>query len=76
VRGPGAVWHLGGHPVTTVVPMAVTPGNVGVSFDVLSYAGRLTVAVVADPAVVPDQEALTAALAAELADVARPRPAG
>jgi WS/DGAT/MGAT family acyltransferase len=71
VRGPRVPWHVSGHEVTTVVPVAVTPGNVGVSFDVLSYAGRLAVTVVADPAVVPDQDVLTAALATELAHVGR-----
>jgi WS/DGAT/MGAT family acyltransferase len=76
VRGPGVVWHLAGHRITTVVPMAITPGNVGVSFDVLSYAGRLTVGVVADPEVVPDQDLLTAALTEELADVGRSRASG
>ncbi|TQN48043.1 WS/DGAT/MGAT family acyltransferase [Humibacillus xanthopallidus] len=69
VRGPRVPWHVGGRPVTSVVPVAVTPGNVGVSFDVLSYAGRLTVSVVADPAAVPDQDVLTASLAAELAQI-------
>ena len=76
VRGPGVAWHLGGRPVTAVIPMAVTPGNVGVSFDVLSYAGRLTVAVVADPEVVPEQDLLTSTLAEELAEIGRSRPAG
>ena len=38
----------------------MTPGNTTVTFDVLSYAGRLCVSVVADPAAVPDRELLTA----------------
>ncbi|HET7801430.1 MAG TPA: WS/DGAT domain-containing protein, partial [Humibacillus xanthopallidus] len=76
VRGPRVPWHVGGRPVTSVVPVAVTPGNVGVSFDVLSYAGRLTVSVVADPAVVPDQDALTASLAGELDHVSGSRDPG
>jgi WS/DGAT/MGAT family acyltransferase len=67
VRGPAVPWHVAGHRVTSVVPLAITPGNVGVSFDILSYAGQLVVTLVADPAVVPDQDLLTAALADELA---------
>jgi hypothetical protein len=38
-----------------------------VSFDVLSYAGTLTITTVADPDTVPDLSALTTALRAELA---------
>ena len=67
VRGPAGVMALGGHRVVALVPVAVNPGNVGVSFDVLSYAGQLGVTVVADPDVVPDQHLLTGLLAAELA---------
>ena len=36
------------------VPVAVNPGNVAVSFDVLSYAGTLGVTLVADPGLVPE----------------------
>jgi len=65
VRGPATAMTLGGRPVVGLVPIAVNPGNVGVSFDILSYAGRLGVTVVADPKVVPDQDLLTDLLAAE-----------
>src|SRR4051794_19489922 len=54
VRGPSEPWRFCGCVVSRVVPVAVTPGNVAVTFDVLSYAGRLGVTVVADPAVVPN----------------------
>jgi len=37
-----------------VVPVAVNPGNVAVSFDVLSYAGTLGVTLVCDPVLVPE----------------------
>lgn len=67
VRGPAAPLSLGGHRVSAVIPVAVNPGNVGASFDVLSYAGRLSVTVVADPDVVPDQDQLTRLLSDELA---------
>jgi len=66
VRGPEAVVHFAGHPVVTVIPVAVTPGNVGVCFDILSYAGELVVTVVADPDVVVEQDLLTSLLAEEL----------
>jgi len=75
LRGPAAALQLGGHPVTTIIPMAVNPGNVGVSFDVLSYAGSLGITVVADPLVVPDLDLLTGFLAESLARLcARQRP--
>jgi WS/DGAT/MGAT family acyltransferase len=66
VRGPAAPLSLGGHRVSAVIPVAVNPGNVGVSFDVLSYAGHLGVTVVADPDVVPDQDQLTRMVSDEL----------
>lgn len=66
VRGPGEALHFLGHRVTSVIPVAVNPGNVGVSFDILSYAGQLGVTVVADPDLVPDQEQLTHLLSDEL----------
>lgn len=50
---------------------AGTYGNVTVSFAVLSYAGTLVLAVVADPDAVPDLEVLTAALRQELGALTR-----
>lgn len=67
VRGPADPISFAGHRVEGIIPVAVNPGNVGVSFDVLSYAGRLLVTVVADPDIVPDQELLTRQLRAEFA---------
>jgi diacylglycerol O-acyltransferase / wax synthase len=69
VRGPQAPVHFAGHPITTVIPLAITPGNVGVCFDILSYAGSLVVTVVADPNLVPEQDLLTSLLAEELAQI-------
>lgn len=66
VRGPAHRLRIAGHEVSALVPVAVNPGNVGASFAVLSYAGELAVTVVTDPDVVPDDEALVAALSAEL----------
>ena len=66
VRGPEAPIYVAGHRVRSIIPVAVTPGNVGVTFDVLSYAGELVISVVADPDVVTDQDSLTGRLEAEL----------
>lgn len=66
IHGPESAVHFAGHRVGTVIPAAVTPGNVGVCFDVLSYAGRLVVPVVADPDIVPEQALLTDLLDEEL----------
>ena len=66
VRGPETVARLAGHPIVEIVPVAVTPGNVGVCFDILSYAGGLVMTVVADPDVVPEQDLLTSLLTEEL----------
>ncbi len=69
VRGPAEPLLLAGRRVSAVVPVAVNPGNVGVSFDVMSYAGQLVVTVVADPDVVPEQDELTALIRDELAQL-------
>jgi len=66
VRGPGEPWRLCGHVVSRVVPVAVTPGNTGVTFDVLSYAGTLGITVVSDPDVVPGGDLLAAQVVQEL----------
>jgi hypothetical protein len=67
VRGPEEMVGFAGRRVLSVTPVAVVPGNVGVAFDVLSYADQLIVTIVADPDLVPDQRFLTEALTAELA---------
>lgn len=66
LRGPAEPVTLAGRPVSAIVPVAVgESGDVTVSFVALSYAGRLTVTVVADSAV-PDLEELVRALQGEL----------
>jgi WS/DGAT/MGAT family acyltransferase len=67
MRGPAEPISLAGHRITRIVPASITPGNVGVCFTVLSYAGELVLAVLADPDVVPEQDRLTDLLAGELA---------
>jgi WS/DGAT/MGAT family acyltransferase len=54
VRGPSRRMSLAGAEVVAVLPVAVNPGNVAVSFDVLSYAGALVVTLVCDPGLVPE----------------------
>ena len=63
--------RFAGHEILTLIPVAVTPGNVGVCFDVLSYGGRLLVTVVVDPGLVPEGAVLTHLLAEELGDLLR-----
>jgi WS/DGAT/MGAT family acyltransferase len=67
VRGPAMPLSFAGLPVTSITPMAVNPGNVGVSFDVLSYAGQLVVTVVADPDLMADPASLATWVGDELA---------
>jgi hypothetical protein len=54
LRGPAEPVFLGGHKIRAITPAAVNPGNIGVSFDVLSYAGVLGVTVVSDPEIVAE----------------------
>ena len=67
VRGPAERLAIGGCEVSVVVPLALNPGNVAVSFDVLSYAGTLGVALVCDPVLVPESAWLADRLREELA---------
>ena len=54
LRGPAQRRRVVGAEVLAVVPVAINPGNVAVSFDVLSYAGTLAVTLVCDPGLVPE----------------------
>ena len=58
LRGPSTAMSFGGHRIRAVVPVVVNPGNVGISFVVLSYADVLGVTLVADPPIVPDQDTI------------------
>ncbi len=66
LRGPAEPLALARGRIRRLVPIATVPGNVTVSFDVLSYAGRLLVSVVYDPDRMPDHALLRDALALEL----------
>ena len=54
------------------MPIATVPGTVTVSFDVLSYAGRLLISVVYDPDHMPDHALLADALECELTGLSGP----
>ena len=67
VRGPAEPVTLGGYPVTSAVPAGVAEGgNTTVYFEVLSYAGTLTISAITDPDHFPGHPRLTDALRAEL----------
>jgi WS/DGAT/MGAT family acyltransferase len=66
VHGPDTrLWFLGA-PIARVIPVSPIVGNVTVAFAVLSYAGTLTVTIIADPSHCPDLQLLVAALQREL----------
>ncbi len=70
LRGPKDAVHLAGTPVTRIVPVTITAGNVAAAFAALSYAGRLSVTVITDPDVVPEGAELACALETQLAAIA------
>jgi hypothetical protein len=71
VHGPQQPVTFGGTAVRAIIPVGVgEAGNVTVSFEVLSYAGTLTVTAVVDPDRFPDLSTLTTVLPGELAALA------
>ena len=70
VRGPERPLALFGAEVTEILPLGIVSGNVTVAFTVLSYAGRVTVTIAADPVACPDLDELRALLQGELDDLA------
>lgn len=66
VRGPQRPLAFLGRPVTGIVPVSPITGNVTVGFAALSYAGRVGVTVIADPAHCPDLPELVSFLQDEL----------
>lgn len=62
LRGPDQPVSIVGMAVTDLVPISLTTGNVTVAFAAFSYAGALTVTVVADPTHHPDLDVLLDAL--------------
>ncbi|HET9647300.1 MAG TPA: wax ester/triacylglycerol synthase domain-containing protein [Microlunatus sp.] len=63
LRGPAAPVRLAGAAVTRIVPITVTPGNVAVHVAVLSYAGTMSIVVIADPDVLPEPQRVAEAMA-------------
>lgn len=73
VRGPVEPVTFGGFAITSAIPVGLAEGgNVTVYFEVLSYAGALTVTVISDPDRFPDLGLLTDALRAELNQIIQP----
>ena len=67
VRGPAEQVAFGGSPITSAIPVGMGEGgNITVHFEVLSYAGTLTLTAIVDPDHFPDLDTLTDALRAEL----------
>ena len=66
LRGPDVPVSFLGTAVSQMIPLAGVAGNVAVAFAVLSYAGTLTVTVIADGDACPDSGALVAAVQGEL----------
>ena len=72
LRGPAAELTFLGGRVITLLPVPMITGNISVTFGVLSYAGRLQLTLLADPAQCPDLAELAAALQDELALLCAP----
>ena len=69
LRGPESRVAFLEAPVTEIIPVSGTSGNVRVAFGVLSYAGTLTVTVVADHDLAGELASLVARLQTELDSV-------
>lgn len=67
VRGPAELLTFGGCPIVSAIPVSVgEAGNGPVYFQVLSYAGTVTISVLADPGHFPELDALAGDLRAGL----------
>ena len=69
VRGPDHILTFGDRRVVQIIPVAITPGNVAVTFDILSYAGSLCITIVSDPELVADHSVLADLLSRQLHDL-------
>jgi diacylglycerol O-acyltransferase len=65
VRGPESRLSFLGCSITSIIPLSAASGNVTVSFAALSYAGSLTITLIADPDTCPDLSVLRDALEEE-----------
>jgi hypothetical protein len=66
LRGPESTLSFLQCPITSIIPLSAATGNVTVSFAVLSYAGTLTITLIADPDTCPDLATLRDTLEEEL----------
>jgi len=67
VRGPDQPITFAGARIVAAIPVAVAEaGNITVAFEVLSYAGTVTITAIVDPDHFPDLAILTESLRAEL----------
>ena len=66
VPGPRTVLHLGGVPIRKIVFWVPEAARLGLGVSIFSYAGKITLGVVADVRVAPHPEALVAALDDEM----------
>jgi len=69
MKGPETALCFLGTEISEVVPIAMVAGNVAVSFAAMSYAGTISVAVLADPEVCPELDDLRRLVDEELAAV-------
>ncbi len=67
VPGPAERVYLAGTPVRGVLVWAPTAGSVSMSFSIFSYAGEVTVGVMADRGLVPEPQEIVGALGREVA---------
>ncbi len=74
LRGPSAPMTFHGARVTEIIPISSIAGNVTVAFAALSYAGTLTVTVIADPDHCPDLPRIATALQDGLDHLAHNQP--
>jgi diacylglycerol O-acyltransferase len=70
VRGPQRTQYLAGRRVLSMIPYVPTAQEVRSCTAMVSYAGRLTIAVTADAEALPDADRLVAAVASELETLA------
>ena len=74
VRGPAEPVTFGAAEVMSAIPAGVAEGgNISVDFEVLSYAGTLTLTAITDPDQLPDPGTLTDALRSELDQIIHDR---
>jgi hypothetical protein len=67
LRGPDETVTFGGAAIASAVPIGVAEGgNATVYFEVLSYAGTVTISAVVDPDHFPDIDVLTDGLRLEM----------